>query len=831
MALQFRRGTETDRLSIVPAAGEPIWTTDTKQLYVGDGSTTGGNVIGGNQVVSTNSNVTFNSIAVTTTATVTGLRFGPTGTVITSTNQLIGPTGPVGAGGTVAYFGAFYDITTQTNASSTSSNVIAIGQTFNANGISIVGGNKVTFSTSGTYLTNLLGQFITTGGGSNYLVTVWIAQNGTAIPNSAYTFTTGGVGQQVLANIETNIVANAGDYVQFYWSSQNTYMQLLTTAAGSSPTRPFSPSVNLTIGQITYSNLGPTGPTGAAGTSFNLSTVTNQALFTTSSVTFAQVTANTGTFNLGLNVNNQVITNSAGLTGVGYIPIAITNSATQINVYNGYTSFNTPVRVNGNVTATSITFADNSVQSTAWTGNFTTSTLYAGSFTASLSSAYGDFRATKFLSLESPGATSGGGYSFSDDTSQDTGMFSPADGRLQFVSNGVTATEITAYGAAFNIYSPIVTTTATITNANGTTAFFTNHTGTNVRIDGAYTATAVVTNNPGIFIATNNSGANPTTTNTNVLGLIGFGGYDGTVYTTADKYPTVQFQATAAENWARNANNTTTNAGSSWNISSVIRNTLYGAYNSASLMKIIDFTAGQTSGANQGAGVLVIGTGNATTATFYNNAGNQFQSYPKTNVNFINTQLSLYGVSTSDTTDRDNNTLSGGDSFFITTSRRSGVSGRRNAVTATDQLFLLNIAGMNAYNSSGFGATTALFKVNTVENFGATTAGSRITIQTANTGTTTMSNRLLLDDRVNAYGSDSHKFTDKSGGFTALNMTTGTATFTAIPVMPTYTIAGKPASGAVGQMICISNSTPGGRMAYWDTTNARWSYVADDSAV
>jgi hypothetical protein len=258
---------------------------------------------------------------------------------------------------------------------------------------------------------------------------------------------------------------------------------------------------------------------------------------------------------------------------------------------------------------------------------------------------------------------------------------------------------------------------------------------------------------------------------------------------------------------------------------------MYGAYNSSSLMKNLDYTPPITSGTGFQAGVLVIGTGNASTATFFGSTGTQFQSYPKTNVNFINTQLSLYGVTASDTTDRDNNTLSGGDSFYVTTSRRNGLSGRRNAVTATDQLFLLNIAGMNSYNSTGFGATTALLKVNTVENFGATTAGSRITIQTANTGTLTMSNRLLLDDRVNAYGSDSHKFTDKSGGFTALNMTTGTATFTAIPVMPTYTIAGKPASGAVGQMICISNSTPGGRMAYYDTTNARWSYVADDSAV
>ncbi|MDB4300750.1 hypothetical protein N9961_01600, partial [bacterium] len=42
MALQFRRGTDSDRLTITPAAGEPIFTSDTKELFIGDGSTTGG---------------------------------------------------------------------------------------------------------------------------------------------------------------------------------------------------------------------------------------------------------------------------------------------------------------------------------------------------------------------------------------------------------------------------------------------------------------------------------------------------------------------------------------------------------------------------------------------------------------------------------------------------------------------------------------------------------------------------------------------------------------------------------------------------------------------
>ena len=42
MALQIRRGTDTQRQGITPLAGELIFTTDTKKLFVGDGSTVGG---------------------------------------------------------------------------------------------------------------------------------------------------------------------------------------------------------------------------------------------------------------------------------------------------------------------------------------------------------------------------------------------------------------------------------------------------------------------------------------------------------------------------------------------------------------------------------------------------------------------------------------------------------------------------------------------------------------------------------------------------------------------------------------------------------------------
>ena len=58
-----------------------------------------------------------------------------------------------------------------------------------------------------------------------------------------------------------------------------------------------------------------------------------------------------------------------------------------------------------------------------------------------------------------------------------------------------------------------------------------------------------------------------------------------------------------------------------------------------------------------------------------------------------------------------------------------------------------------------------------------------------------------------------------------------------VPIkFPVYTAAAANAiTGEVGMQICISNSAggsnPNGMMAFWDTTNARWSYIHDNSAV
>jgi len=50
MALQIRRGLEADRSSITPIEGELLYVTDTKEVYIGDGTTAGGTLISGDLV-------------------------------------------------------------------------------------------------------------------------------------------------------------------------------------------------------------------------------------------------------------------------------------------------------------------------------------------------------------------------------------------------------------------------------------------------------------------------------------------------------------------------------------------------------------------------------------------------------------------------------------------------------------------------------------------------------------------------------------------------------------------------------------------------------------
>jgi hypothetical protein len=57
--LQFRQGTDVERLLITPASGEPVWTTDSQRFYIGDGTTVGGDFMGPSPLVIINSSGSY----------------------------------------------------------------------------------------------------------------------------------------------------------------------------------------------------------------------------------------------------------------------------------------------------------------------------------------------------------------------------------------------------------------------------------------------------------------------------------------------------------------------------------------------------------------------------------------------------------------------------------------------------------------------------------------------------------------------------------------------------------------------------------------------------
>ena len=149
---------------------------------------------------------------------------------------------------TSLYSATFFDSRLQTNAGVTTANLVLINNLQNKNGFELNIDNSISVLNNGIYFINALFQFAFTGGASNYNVTVWYTVNDNPVSNSSFTFTTTGAqNDQTLGNITDTIQITKGDKIKFYWWSQATGMKLLPTAAGTNPTRPASPSVNISI--------------------------------------------------------------------------------------------------------------------------------------------------------------------------------------------------------------------------------------------------------------------------------------------------------------------------------------------------------------------------------------------------------------------------------------------------------------------------------------------------------------------------------------------------------------------------------------------------------
>jgi len=154
-------------------------------------------------------------------------------------------------------YGAFQDSTDQTAASTTAAYAITLNTTDYAVGVAIVSSSQITVRSAGVYNIQFSIQFAN----SNVAiqdVDVWFRKNGTDVAGSNSKFSVpnshGGTDGHLIAVLNFYIQLAAGDYVQLMWSTTSTDVILEQIPTQTSPTRPSTPSVIVTINKVDESS-------------------------------------------------------------------------------------------------------------------------------------------------------------------------------------------------------------------------------------------------------------------------------------------------------------------------------------------------------------------------------------------------------------------------------------------------------------------------------------------------------------------------------------------------------------------------------------------------
>lgn len=146
-------------------------------------------------------------------------------------------------------FGSFYDTTTQTNISSSGVNTVSYNSALISSGISVVSGDRITFSKNAHYNIQFSLQYEKTDSGDD-TIDLWLSKTGVYEPWSNTSVSVLGNNGKAVASWNFIVQANSGDYYQLHWYSPDTNMKLLAQTGLINPTRPDIPSVILTAIEI-----------------------------------------------------------------------------------------------------------------------------------------------------------------------------------------------------------------------------------------------------------------------------------------------------------------------------------------------------------------------------------------------------------------------------------------------------------------------------------------------------------------------------------------------------------------------------------------------------
>ena len=184
-------------------------------------------------------------------------------TNLTIQEQIDGITAELGL---LGFWGAFWSTSDQTNAGATSVNYMTVNNSDPSNNQVQIGAtsSQIKVLNAGVYNIQFSAQFDKTDAGKDE-VSVWFLKNGVNIPDSNSIFSLEGNNDKLIAALNLMVSLDINDYIQIAWASADLNLSLHFDTAGSSPTRPQTPSVIITLQQIANNIAGPQGPQGATG--------------------------------------------------------------------------------------------------------------------------------------------------------------------------------------------------------------------------------------------------------------------------------------------------------------------------------------------------------------------------------------------------------------------------------------------------------------------------------------------------------------------------------------------------------------------------------------
>jgi phage gp45-like len=184
-------------------------------------------------------------------------------TNLTIQQQIDGITAELGL---LGFWGAFWSTSDQTNAGATSVNYMTVNNSDPSNNQVQIGAtsSQIKVLNAGIYNVQFSAQFNKTDGGKDD-VSVWFLKNGVNIPDSNSIFSLEGNNDKLIAALNLMVNLGINDYIQIAWASADLDLSLHFDGAGSSPTRPQTPSVIITLQQVANNIAGPQGPPGDTG--------------------------------------------------------------------------------------------------------------------------------------------------------------------------------------------------------------------------------------------------------------------------------------------------------------------------------------------------------------------------------------------------------------------------------------------------------------------------------------------------------------------------------------------------------------------------------------